>query len=164
MSFYLRFLGGGLVMIAAMITSGEYSAYAKRRLSQYSGLVALLSHMEGMISRFLASGDGLWRGFENEALESTGLLSSLKEGKSLAAAFSECEGKFALTKEAKGRIGDFLAGLGRGYRSGELEMISAFRASLEKEMAEEQQSLEKSVKITRALLLGGALAFLIMII
>lgn len=160
---YLRFLGGGLVMISALIASGEYSAYAKKRMSQYAGLVALLSHAEGMISRFLSSGDGLWRSFENEALENTGLLAALREGKTLHAAFVECEGKFALSKEARERILDFLSTLGRSYKEGEVAAISAFRTELESEMKSEEEGLDKSVRVARALLLGGSLAFLILI-
>ena len=161
---YLRFFGGGLIVVAALIASGEYSSYAKRRLAEYKGFIALFSHAEGMISRFLASGDGLWRGFENEALEKAGLLSALREGKTLAGAFDKCESRLALPGEAKKKIKDFLSASGRGYREGEIASFSAFGAGLEAEMKKEEERLDKSVKVTRALLLGGSLAFLILII
>ena len=161
---YLRLLGGGLVVISAMVASGEYSAYAKRRLLQYSGFISLLSHAEGMISRFLASGDGLWRGFENEELDRVGILPALREGESLIKAFEKCESNLALSREAKGRIRDFLSTSGRGYRDGEIASFSAFRMSLEAEMKTEEERLQNSVKVTRALLLGGSLAFFILII
>lgn len=164
MSLYLRFFGGGLVLLSALAASSEYSSYAERRLAQYSGLLALLSHAEGMISRFLSSGDGLWRGFENEELEKIGLLPLLREGKTLSKAFLECEGRFVLSKEAKERIKDFLSTSGRGYMEGEVAAFSGFRAQLDTEMKAEKERLEKNVKVTRALLLGGALAFLILII
>lgn len=164
MNMLLRLIGGGLVMTSALIASHEYSEYAKKRLDQYAGLIALLSHAEGMISRFLASGDGLWRGFENEALEKTGLMGNMREGRGLYESFALCESKFALSNEAKGRIKDFLSGRGMEYREGEIAALSNFREMLEEEMNKEKESLEKSVKVTRAILLGASLAFLILII
>ena len=164
MSLLLRFVGGGLVVLSALVASSEYSAYADRRISQYKGLCALFSHAEGRISRFLSSGDGLWRGFENEELSRVGLLPLLREGEPLSSAFLKCEENFALSREAKERIKEFLSTLGRGYREGEVSTISAFVSRLEKEMQTEEEALSKSVKVTRALLLGGALAFLILII
>ena len=164
MSAFWRFTGGGLVVLSAILASNAYSEYAKRRLLQYSGLIALLTHAEGMISRFLSSGDGLWRGFKNEELERVGLLPLLREGESLKSAFLKCEGAFALEKEAIERITKFLSTSGSNYREGEVAAISAFRNQLEAEFKTEEETLDKSVKVTRALLLGGSLAFLIMII
>ena len=160
----LRLLGGGLVVVSAIVASGEYSAYAKRRILHYEGLIALFSHAEGMISRFLASGDGLLRGFENEELEKVGMLSILREGEALQSAFEKCESRLALSVETKERIKDFLSTVGRGYREGEVASFSAFITSLKEEMSVESERLDKSVKVTRALLIGGSLAFLIMII
>ena len=164
MSVFWRFAGGGLVVLAAMLASRAYSDYAKRRLLQYSGLIALFSHTEGMILRFLSSGEGIWRGFSNEELERVGLLPLLREGESLKSAFLKCEGGLALSKGAIERIKDFLSSHGRGYREGEVSSLSTFRRQLEEEMKSEEIALDKSVKVARALLIGGALAFLIMII
>ena len=164
MNMILRFIGGGLVVVSALVASHEYSAYAKRRLLQYEGLVALFSHVEGKIRDFLASGDGLYRGFENEELERVGLLPLLREGERLKEAFCKCEGHLALPKGTVEGINTFLSTLGRGYREGEVAAFSAFRNKLEAEMKTEAERLDKSVKITRALLIGGALAFLIMIV
>ena len=62
-------MGGGLVVLSAILASRAYSDHAKRRMLQYSGLVALLQHAEGMITSFLASGEGLFRDFKDEELE-----------------------------------------------------------------------------------------------
>ena len=152
------------MVLSAMLASNAYSNYAKRRLLQYSGLIALFSHQEGMISRFLSSGDGLWRGFSNEELEKIGFLPLLREGERLYNAFQKCEGNFLLPKETTERIKEFLYASGKGYKEGEIASISAFRLSLEEEMKNESDALDKNVKVANALLIGAALAFLIMII
>ena len=164
MSAFGRFVGGGLVVLAAMLASNAYSDYAKRRILQYSGLIALFSHAEGMILSFLASGDGLFRDFRSDELERVGLLPLLRGGTSLKNAFSKCESKFALSKKTLERIKEFLSSLGKGYKDAEISSICAFRLSLEEEMKIEAETLDKNVKVARALLIGGSLAFLIMII
>ena len=164
MSVYLKFLGGGLLLLSAIFASSEYSSYADRRLLHYSGLVALFSHAEGMIYGFLSSGREMWRGFKNDELEKIGLLPQLREGETLLSAFQKCESRLALSKDAKERIKDFLATACRGYREGVIYSFSAFIKKLEAEMKAEEERLEKQVKVTRALLLGGALAFVILII
>ena len=164
MSVFWRFIGGGLVVLSAMLASKAYADYAKKRLLQYSGLISLLSHAEGMISRFLSSGDGLWRGFQNEELERVGLLPLLREGESLKSAFLKCREGLALPKKTIEQIEEFISRAGRDYREGEVAMISAFRNLLETEMKTEEEALDKNVKVVRVLLLGGSLAFLIMII
>ena len=72
MSDLARLFGGGLILICAIIAGREYSSYTRRRLGQYRGFVALAAHIEGMISRFLAGGEELFRGFADPFLEETG--------------------------------------------------------------------------------------------
>ena len=152
------------MLLSALIASGEYKTYAKRRILQYEGIISLFSHLEGMIGRYLASGDGLYRGFENAELERIGLLPLLRQGVGLSEAFKRCEGELNLSKNRCKAMSDFLSGLGRDYKDRELKLLSDFCMELVKEKTLEAERLEKSVKVTSALLIGGALAFLIMII
>ena len=164
MNILWRFAGGGLVVLSAMLASKSYSEYAKRRLLQYSGLISLRAHAEGMISRFLSSGDGLWRNFQNDELERVGLLPLLREGNFLKDAFLKSSKNFDLSKEAIERITKFFSTAGSNYKEGEVASLFKFRSQLEAEQKSEEEALDKSVKIARALLLGGSLAFVIMII
>ena len=164
MTFYLRIFGGGLVVLSAVFASLEYSGYAERRLLHYSSLALLFAHAGGMISRFLSRGDELWRGFRNEALEKIRLLDRLREGESLSSAFEKCENSLALSKETKEKIKKILASAGQEYRNGAAEAYLSIAKWLEEEKNSEKERLDKSVKVTRALLIGGALAFLILII
>lgn len=151
-------------MIAALYAGREYSRFAELRLARWRGFAALLSHIEGEISRFLASGERLWRGFADDELEKCGFLQNLREGDSLSAAFEKCRGGLLLPEECKARLAELFNSFGKGYKEDELASLSAFRASFEKEYEAERERLEKSVKVTRALLLGGALSAAIMLI
>ena len=151
-------------MIAALFFCREYSLYAERRILQYKGFLSLLSHAEGMISRFLAKGEELWRGFSDSALEECGFLSDLREGRGLKEAFSSCENRLCLPRSVKDELSAFFSDFGRSYKEGQLSSLSAFRSSLEERLKAEEADLEKSVKVTKALILGGAMSVVILII
>lgn len=164
MSVYLRLGGAAIITLLAVFVGREYSAFADRRLSQLRGFLDLVSHFEREISKFLASGDGLWRGFCNDALTECGFLSALAERGSLSEAFRDCEDSLSLSGEQISMLGGFFGGFGGDYRDGELRRIAAFRAELEALIDRESDSLSKSVSVTKALLLGGGLAMAVMVI
>lgn len=164
MSIYLRWGGAILLMIGALYISREYEKYLNRRVAEYNGLAELISHAAGMIARFLAHGGDLWRDFENASLEKCGLLPALRRGACLADAFDECQGKMSLSAEEKQRWSAELHKLGRGYKDGELAMLSDLGQAISAEAGAEAESAEKNVKVARALLLGGALTVVIIII
>jgi hypothetical protein len=153
-----------LIMIAALITSREYSRFADRRLAQWQGFSRLISHAEGMIEKYLLSGGALWQDFENHELARIGFLKLLREGASTCEAFSACSSSLSLPRECKDRLFEFFSSFGKGYRERELKSIAAFLKDFNGKYAEEKDRLEKSVRVTRALLLGGALATAVMMI
>lgn len=164
MSLYLRLGGAALLLVGAIFVSREYSGYIDRRISEYRSLVALLSHAEGKISRFLSFGGELWRDFSDDVLEGCGLLPLLRGGSGLALAFDECKAHLALPSEAKERIFRLLSGLGGGYMDGTIAGLSSARQELEAELTVEQEAAEKNKRVARALLIGGALAVGVMVI
>ena len=164
MNIYLRVGGAALVAVGALFISREYEKYLARRGDEYRGLVALISHAEGQISRFLAYGVALWRGFEDESLERCGLLSELREGKSLSEAFDSCSVKMSLPRAVVKEISAKLSSLGRDYLDGELATLGDIRSRLTELLKSEEDTREKNVKVVRALLLGGALCAIILAI
>ena len=160
----LRLIGASLLLLAALLLSREYSSYLERRILEYRGFVALLSHAEEGIERALSYGEELWYGFQNDVLEKCGLLPLLREGKGLAEAFMECKDKISFSASLKDEISEALSTLGRGYRDSELRRLSVIKASLVAAMEGEEGTAEKNIKVARALLIGGALAVGILII
>ncbi len=164
MSLYLKWGGIGMLMIGALLVSREYEKYLDKRLGEYRGLVAMISHAESEIAKSLAHGEGLWRTFHDDALERCGLLTLLREGESLQTAFEKSKTKMSLTADAKEKISVLFSGLGKGYVESELKTINNIKESLTDRLKNEEESAEKNLKIARALLLGGALCAVIMII
>ncbi len=164
MSLYFRWGGVALLLIAALYINRGYKNYLTRRLDEYRGLSALMLHMEGMISKFLSFGDGLWRDFSDEALEKCGLLPALRGGESLQGAFDKCRDKMSLSKASKDKLCEKFHRLGKGYKNAELRVIGEIRADLNDEIAFETAEAQKNMKVTAALLFGGALAAVIMML
>ena len=162
MSPFVKWIGIALLILGALLVGREYEKYLMRRVAEYRGLLALICHAEFMISRSLAYGKELWRGFSDDSLEKCELLPVLREGESLKNAFDKCKGKMSLTSEEKEKISLLFAGLGKGYAELELKTINNIKGSLATELKNEEDSSEKKLKIVRALLLGGALTIAIM--
>ena len=51
MSLFFKWGGIALVMIGAMLVSREYESYLDRRICEYRGLVAMISHAESEIGK-----------------------------------------------------------------------------------------------------------------
>lgn len=164
MSEYLRLFGGGLILIAAIIVGREYSSYTRCRLGQYQGFVALADHIEGMISRFLAGGEELFRGFADPFLEETGLLSRLRRGESPSDAFAAAKDKLCIGEKEKKRLSVFFKELGSGYRESEIAKASALKDELSAGYKQEREALEKSRSVVNTLLMGGAAGIFILLI
>ncbi len=164
MSYWLRLMGGGLVLILAMLIGRGYSAYKDRRIAETEAFIALLSHAEGMISRFLSHGSSLWNGFSSPTLEELGLLPMLREGAAPADAFAAIQGRLSVNKSCKDRLTEYFCDLGGGYREDELKKIAACKSELEEMLRMERKELENDVKAVRATLLGAALGVIILLL
>ncbi len=161
---YLRLLGAGLILAAALLLCGEYSARLNKRLAEYRGLLALLSHARLKIEKSLSYGSMLWQGFCDDVLEKNRLLPLLREGRGLYEAFEECKGEFALSSSVAEELSAAFSTLGGGYMDRELEALSKISDSLQERLNGESVAAEKNIKIARALLIGGALTVGILII
>ena len=162
MNYYLRLLGAMLVGVGAILLLRRYERYLRTRLEEYRGLISLIDHAEGEISKFLTYGSELFRNFSCEALERCGLLSAISEEGGLYAAFIKCRGRMSLSAAAKEELGSMLSALGTGYREGELALLRRISDSLGASLKEEEAAAEKNISIARALLIGGSLVAVIM--
>ena len=104
MNYYLRLLGALLVGVGAILLLRGYEKYLTRRLEEYRGLISLIGHADGEISKFLTYGSRLFRHFSCEALERCGLLSAIAEEGGLYSAFIKCKSKMSLSTAAKEKL------------------------------------------------------------
>ena len=161
---YLRWCGAALMLIFALFCGREYSAYAERRSGEGRAVLSLLAHIEKMIDSYLSPHGELFLGFNDEWLEGCGFLAALRSGEGLASAFSSSQEKMLLSEGVKKRLSDYFSDFGKGYKEAELKRLRDCRADIEKMLLSEGDELKKSVKVARALLLGGAVGIAILII
>lgn len=161
---YLKWCGAALVMISALFFGREYSTYAERRADEGESFIRLLAHIEKMIDSYLLPHGELFLGFSDERLEKCGFLGKLREGSGLSVAFSSASDKLLICESIKTRLAEYFSGFGKGYKEAELSRLRECRTDVEKMLSNERAELEKNVKVTRALLLGGAAGIMIMII
>ncbi len=164
MTSYLRLCGAVAVLVAVFFIAREYSVFARRRLDELRGFHSLLEYIGGGISKYLSFGSGLWNGFSCDKLESCGFLQMLRDGEHPGKAFSRCKSRLALSTEQKDVLEKFFLDFGREYKDSELKRVSEYRVRLGETLEKEVLELEKNVKVVRALLLGGGLSVVILVI
>lgn len=150
------------MLLFALLCGREYSNYANRKIEECEGYLSLLLHIEKMIDSYLAPPSVIFAEFECEALEKNGFLPLVREGKSPCEALGEI--KSALPNDMHSELVGYFAGFGKGYRDSELSRTCKTCGELERMVENERAGLEKSVKVTRALLFGAAAGITILII
>ena len=161
---YVRFGGGILIMLCALLFGKGYSNFADRRIAEYEGFLALISHIETEISRSLSYGKELWSGFSNAELERCGMLQHLREGKTPYDAFLLCEEALSLSDKTKVALKKFFSRFGYEYKDSELRRISEVKGDLVVELKSVREELEKNKRVVNALLVGGSLSVVILLI
>ena len=159
----LRWLGGLLILLFALIVGREYSGFAESKVRMLSEYVKALLQIEKMIEICLATPAEIFADFDSQPLDKCGFLPAVREGRGLGGAFSSAD-KSALSSEARAILSDYFDGFGRGYAEREIARARKARGELEALLARERETSEKSVRVTSAMLLGGAAGVLIFII
>ena len=159
----LRWIGGLLILLFAIVLGREYSGFAEAKISALSEYVKVLFQIEKMIETCLATPAEIFGDFCSPPLEKCGFLSAVREGRSLGSAFSSAE-KCGLPSDAITLLSDYFDGFGKGYAEREIARARKARGELETILAREREGTQKSVRVTSAMLLGGAAGVLIFII
>lgn len=153
-----------MLLICALFVGREYNRYIERRIGELFGFVAFLNHAKGEISMFLTPTAEILRGFKNDSLDKLGFISEAGKTGSLGKAFSECEERASIGKEAKQLLAECFSGFGQGYREQEITRIEHYVGSLGKILETERDALPKNARMVSALLLAGAVGIFILLL
>lgn len=164
MSIYLRWGGAILIMLSALWLSRAYRDYLDKGVRELRGFISLITHIEAKVGCFLTPSDGLWSTFSDTALVQNGFLSALESGKTLSEAFEDCSSSLTVRTEERELLSDFFSSFGTGYRDTETNRCQRVLKALSTSLSSYEERAEKDKSIASALLLGGALAIVIMII
>lgn len=161
MNLYLKLIGALMLLVCSFLASSEYRRRIFRQTEEYRSVLSLLRHAVDKVH--LMDGREAWSGLEDEILESVGILPALRGGQGIRAAFEECKDGLSLDKTTKDMITVQLSKLGDGYTE-ERAVIEEIIANIKTALADAEANAEKNASVARALLVGGALTVIIMII
>ena len=161
MTEIISYIGALLVMLSAYLIGREYSLRIKKRLAETEGFCLLIAHIEGVIDKFMSYGDELYSGFTNGALSECGFLDRLKGGASISELVPAID-CLSVSQKVKDILKELFTKLGGDYRDLELKRIGELKGRINELYKCESEELNKSLKITRALLLGGGLVIVIL--
>ena len=151
-------------MAFAFFLSRSYTAYLKRRVREGECFLSLTERIESMISCYLSPIKDIFSGFECEESAVMDFVRRVRDGARLRDAYFEAEGGLAVGREGKKILAELFSTLGCGYKDGSVGLVASARAEFEKYLGGEREECEKNSRLAAALLLGGALGILLLLI
>lgn len=159
----VKLLGSLAMLGIAAVLAARGVAVFRERLLQLEGFVLLLRSIREQIACFRTPTREILAAFQNPALERAGFLAAAKRD-GMAAALEESRERLYLDGEELGPLREFSAGLGGGYADEEVARCELCLARLTEAVARRREALPKAAKLYRTLVLGGALAVIIVLI
>ena len=160
----MRIILLAILPIAALMIGRGYSAYVDRRIAECEELCELLSHIRARVECFLSPVSEMLSDFHAKRLCELGFIREVCEGSGLYEAYRGIEGRLSVSDEVRRVIGGFFEGFGKGYRDQTLRETDYARESLERILERDRAELDKSVRLTRSILLLVSVGIIILLI
>ena len=161
MIFYLKALGAGAILLAALILGRGYTAYTRRVGAEYSAILDLLAHMKEQLDCYLTAGAQMLSGFSSERLSELGFFEV--EGDALTR-FTKIKGALGIDRETVDALERFFREFGSGYREVESERLAAISSLVRRRGEGYCAEAPREAKLVRSLLVAGALGLVILFI
>ena len=153
-----------ILPLAALIIGRGYSVYVDRRIAECEELCELLIHIRARVGCFLSPVSEMLSDFHSDRLSELGFVREVCDGRGLSEAYENIAPRLSVSEEVRRVIGGFFESFGRGYRDETLSEIDYARESLEKILERERVELDKSVRLTRSILLLVSVGLIILLI
>ena len=157
-------IGTSAISLAALLIGGAYSAYIKRRVREYTAYLELLELMRRDISCSLATSEELGAHAKISMLEELGFLERLRNGESLAAAFSSIDGESLLSTTDRKTLENYFSRFGLGSLDTELRALESCISEFSSKERTEREGAPGRIKLAMTLLLLFAAAVLVLLI
>ena len=160
----MKYVGIFAVLLAFSAGAREFSRAKKKRLYECRDFLAFISHLRIQLGCFLHTPRELAASFSSEALEKSGFLGALGEGADFYTAFSAAKPNLSISNDEAEVLDTLFRALGEGYLEDGIKIIEASYARLEPMYIALCAECKKSIKLSSALSVTGALGFLILVI
>ena len=153
-----------MILLSVLVFSDSYSQHTKKRLLEYEGFLAFISHVRLQMSCYLKPTRQLADGFYSKPLAESGFLEYVGECENIYEAYERAECRLALSKEERRLLAGLFSSLGEGYLNDELKLIDAYRSQLEEGYLRLKKDAPKNSKLISTLSVTVAVGFLILVI
>lgn len=153
-----------MILLSVLFFSDSYAKHTKKRLLEYEGFLAFISHVRLQMSCYLKPTRRIAEGFYSKPLADSGFLEYMAECESIHEAYKKAECRLSLSREEKELLGGLFSSLGEGYLDDELKVIDAYRSQLEDGFSRLKKDAPKNSKLISTLSVTAAVGFLILFI
>ena len=162
MNWIFRYTGALFIMICVFFINRGYREYLERGAKVRAGFIELINRLRHKIDCYMSTVPEAIEDFVCLPIEE--LLSSVRDGEQIGAAFARMKNKFRIGREGEEILDRFFSDVTVGYKDTVVSAAVLARERLveydEKMRAED----EKSAKITASLLFGLGLGTVILLI
>lgn len=164
MAFYLKFAGAIALLLVAGFVSRSYADCVSRRITETRSFCALISHIKGMVEKYLSPGRAVLKDYRDTTLEKLGFFERVESGEGLYDAFMSVRERLSLGSEAKKLVSDFFRGFGKEYQRGEVLRAEKYERELLEILNLETEEFGKKQKAVTTLLFASAFGIIILIL
>ncbi len=164
MTVALRLFGASLVGLAALLFSGSFASFVRRRAADYAATLEFLSLMRREISCRLATPRELASRAGNGRLAEVGFFDLIERGESLDAAFRATSDKLLLDWRDAELVLAYFETFGGGDAAGELRALDAVICDFSARAAAVREDSPTQIRLARTLAVLFALGTLILLL
>lgn len=153
---------GAVAIFTSSVLFGLYLCeQSKKRISEYSAVISLITEIKNNIGRFMTPIDGILSVFSNDRLEKTGFLPHARRYGLADAAASDF---LSVSREARSLLIAFSEKLGCGMKEEEMSRCDYYISALTEIYDRERESARENQKLCRFLPPLGALSLIILLL
>lgn len=164
MGFILKVFGAAATLLFALGILRGYKRYLARRREECDVFLALIDAVRDGVDYFLSPLKRIFEKFCSGDSVPSRISKRICDGESPREAFEKEKSGLHIGESGKEILSGFFSSLGRGYRDGAVALSEACKKKFSEYAEESEREDEKNSRLAGVLIIGGALALIILFI
>ena len=164
MTFIIKIFGAVAICVFALRLLRGYKRYLEKRKAECEGFILVIEAVRDGVDYFLSPLKRIFERFCEGDSPLARISKRICGGESPKTAFESEKDGLHIGESGKDILSGFFSSLGRGYKDGAVSMSEACKKKFEKYSAEREREDEKNARLATTLVVGGALAVIILFI
>ena len=158
----LKLLGAAIIFGVSLYFLRAYRRFLHSRISECESFLLFIEHMQREIGCRLRPVGEILQGYRDEVLKGVGFLKD--KPSDISSSYLECENKLSVGREGKEILKRLFRDLGKSYKEGTLALLEEARGKLLAYTEGVRGSLDADVKLAAALIFGGGVGLLLLLL